>query len=199
VYSPQDANPTSRKGHSRLSGAIIVDAPTALSVDLTDSHHDVQPDAATPAESTTSSPEPITDPQPAAELNRLMVLADRYVRKLVSTADAPSDALMIVQHGDLDILAFDGVPHIQAAVRRLLAQRQPSSAVLIVDACNPGNEPSENALHIIGETADGLRDAWHYRVRGCGTRRRLTRQIGPAIPLTPEALSYPLFARVTLD
>jgi hypothetical protein len=145
------------------------------------------------AASQSAAAEPVTLPPAATELQRLMLLADRYARRLISSAGAPADALMLVHHGALDVLPLDGAVHVTALVCRLLAQRQASSAVLMLTGGEACDGPAAHAYHIIGETADGLRDAWHYRVRRCGATRRLTRQLDPGPASEQEPLPYPLF------
>jgi hypothetical protein len=113
--------------------------------------------------------------QPTAELRRLMDLADRYARQLVTAADAPPGVLLLVHGSDLDVVAFDG-PHADVrALPRLLARRRPSSAALVVAARGALGGTDGDLVLVVGETSDGLRDERRFRVRACGRTRRLTR------------------------
>ena len=127
--------------------------------------------------------------KPAADLRRLMVIADRYARRLVSRADAPPAALLVVHDGDLDVVMLDRLDSDLSGVRRLLQQRQASSAALVVDVRAATSEDADDLVLSLGETVGGLRHAWHYRVRWCSRGRRLTRLFGadPTFPATPEA------------
>jgi hypothetical protein len=164
-----------------------VDRHTPLTGERADDQRDGGRSVATPSEPTALSPA-------AAELRQLMPLAERYARELVSTTEARANALMLVHRGALDVLPLDGTSTITAAVWRLLGDRQASSAALMIATSEAGIEPFGHAYHIIGETTDGLRDVWHYRVRGCGSGRRLTRQPAGDVAPDRENLPYALFA-----
>jgi hypothetical protein len=132
--------------------------------------------------------------QREADLQRLMDLADRYARHLVMAADSPLDVLLLVQHGDLEIVTLDGPRSDTRVLPRLLAQRQASMAVLLVDTDGTIDGRTDHRFSIVGETLDGLREERHYRVRSCGRTRRLTRLFdhdGNAVPSLAHRLFPP--------
>jgi hypothetical protein len=113
--------------------------------------------------------------QLAIDLNRLMDLAESYARRLVAAAVSPPHVLLLVHQGDLDIVNLDGPDPDTRVLPRLLAERQASSAVLVLDADRTIVERADHHVAIVGETVDGAREERHYRVRPCGRTRRLTR------------------------
>jgi hypothetical protein len=117
------------------------------------------------------------DERSTAELRRLMDLADHYAHQLVAEADAPLGVLLLVHDGDLDVVTLDGPDSNVWMLPRLLADRRPSSAVLVV-ASDGALRGSDGHLILVGETSDGLRDERRFRVRPCGRTRRLTRVFG---------------------
>jgi len=112
-----------------------------------------------------------------AELRRLMDLADRYAHRLVAEADAPLGVLLLLHDGDLDVVTLDGSDSNVWTLPRLLVDRRPSSAVLMV-ASDGALQGPDGQLILVGETSDGLRDERRFRVRPCGRTRRLTRLVG---------------------
>jgi hypothetical protein len=112
---------------------------------------------------------------PTAEFQRLMDLADRYARQLVATADAPPGVLMLVTGSDLDVVTLDGPDADVRSLPRLLAQRRPTSAVLVATDGSLLADLSDRLVVVVGETIDGQRDERRFRMRACGRTRRLTR------------------------
>jgi len=134
----------------------------------------------TPADRTTEDPPPATTDgerteRLAAELRRLMDLAERYARRLVAATDPPPGVLLLADEGDLDIVALDGPDPDLAALPRLLARRRPSSAALVAAAEGALGGLDVDVVLVAGETSDGQRDERRFRVRACGRTRRLTR------------------------
>ena len=123
---------------------------------------------------------------PAADLQRLMVIADRYARRLVATPDGPPAALLVVHDGDLDVVTLDRLDLDLSGVRRLLQQCQASSAALVVDVRAATSEDADDLVLILGETVEGAHNAWHYRVRSCSRGRRLTRLFGVVPMVRPR-------------
>jgi len=107
------------------------------------------------------------------ELRRLMDLAARCAHRLVSVADPPPGVLLLVHPGDLDVVTLDGPDPDVRGLHRLLVQRRPSSAALVMAADALGG--SDEFVVVVGETSDGLRDERRFRVRACGRTWRLTR------------------------
>jgi hypothetical protein len=125
----------------------------------------------------------------AAELRRLMDLADRYAHQLVAATDVPVGVLLLVHHGDLDVLTLDDPDSGVWALPRMLALQRPSSAALVLASDDALRGPDGHVI-VVGETSDGLRDERRFRVRACGRARRLTRvggrDEGEARPAAPR-------------
>jgi hypothetical protein len=156
---------------SRRRG-IIVDAIPLVAVDHTLADRNAEQQGDTP---------PDTDAEPGrgtADLGRLMDLAKRHARRLVAATHAPPSTLLLVHRGDLEVVALDGASPDTQTLPRLLAQREASLAVLMVAAQGIIAGREGRLFTIVGETADGVREEWRYRVRPCGRTWRLARLWG---------------------
>lgn len=110
-----------------------------------------------------------------ADLQALMVIADRYARRLAMDPDAPSATLLLERSGALDIVTLgDEGQDVLPSVRLLLARSGASSAVLLVET--PATSAGTNAVTfwIVGESIEGAFARRRYRIRPCGRGRRLT-------------------------
>jgi hypothetical protein len=170
---------------------VIVESTPSFSVDRSDSRQPVEPD---PAEPLTPAPRQASS---AADLPRLMALAGHYARQLVAAANTPPEVLLIEHHGDLDIVMLDRPEPNVAVLRRLLAQHEATSAVLLVDVDSFVGGQGYHQFSIVGETRDGARDERHYRVRPCGRTRRLTRLLNHDVT-SVASLAQPLFVPDTI-
>ena len=164
---------------------------SSLSVDRSESHHLAAPGLDEPG-IVADQHEP-----PASDLPRLMDLAGHYARQLVAAANTPPEVLLIEHHGDIDIVMLDHPEPNAAVLWRLLAQREATSAVLLVDVDSVIGGPGNHQFSIVGETREGTRDERHYRVRPCGRSRRLTRLVDRDIT-SVTSLAQPLFAPVPM-
>jgi hypothetical protein len=164
-----------------------VEATPSFSVDRSDSRQVTESGS---AEALAPDPQP---EHPTADLARLMALAGHYARQLVAAAYTPSEVLLIEHHGDLDIVMLDDPEPNVAVLRRLLAEHEATSAVLLVDVDSVVGEQGNHQFSIVGETRDGVRDERHYRVRPCGRSRRLTRLLGHDVT-SIASFVQPLFA-----
>jgi hypothetical protein len=141
---------------------------------LSCAHPTVADQTPEPQRATTADAGREHEPSPA-ELRQLMDLADRYARQLVAAADPPPGVLLLAQAGDLAVVALAGPDPDVRTLPRLLAQRRPSSAVLVAAAAGALGGTEVDVVVVVGETSDGLRAARRFRVRACGRTRRLTR------------------------
>ena len=109
-----------------------------------------------------------------ADLQRLMVIADLYARKLAAGAGPPR-VLMLERDGELEVVVLDGPDRDAAAeARRQLAQRRATSAALLFQGEATLGDAVHTVFCILGETDEGATVARRYRVRPIGRRRRLT-------------------------
>jgi hypothetical protein len=168
-----------------------VEAIPSFSVDRSDSRQVVEPGSAEPL-----TPE-LQHEHPAADLARLMALAGHYARQLVAAAHTPPEVLLIEHHGDLNIVMLDRPEPNVAVLRRLLAEHEATSAVLLVDVDSIVGGQGHHQFSIVGETRDGARDERHYRVRPCGRSRRLTRLLNHDVT-SVASLAQPLFVPDTI-
>jgi len=125
-----------------------------------------------------------------ADLQRLMMIADLYARKLAADAGPPSRILMLERDGELDCVVLDGEdPDPDARVRRLLSLHGATAAVLLFEAETVIAGVVQTVFCVLGETVEGETAAQRYRVR----RRRLTPLVDDQASEV-EGLFRPLFA-----
>jgi hypothetical protein len=124
-----------------------------------------------------------------ADLQQLMMIADRYAHKLVADAAPPARVLMLVRDGEIECVILDDPDrHPAAQVRRLLAERRATLAAVLFEAEHVVAGVARTVFCILGETDEGSTAVRHYRVG----RRRLMPLTGGGPP-DVEGQLRPLF------